>query len=145
MGHQEEALKLFLAKDQAQVNELAETLNESNRQRQDKEKQIFLEALEKIKREAINENRIMIIDGENWHHGILGIVAGKICEEYKKPCIILAQNENGTNSILEQFWNSCPKNCNFGTPPRSLDGVFMPSSGAAHPQYTPLPWLCVPR
>ena len=89
MGHQEEALKLFLSTDRNEVNELAEKLNEYNRQRQDKEKQIFLEALDKIKKEAINEDSVMVIDGENWHHGVIGIVASKITEMYFKPSILL--------------------------------------------------------
>ena len=48
MGHQEEALKLFLSKDNDEVNELAQKLNQYNIQRQEKEKQIFTEAIEKI-------------------------------------------------------------------------------------------------
>lgn len=99
MGHQEEALKLFLSTDRNEVNELAEKLNEYNRQRQEKEKQIFLEALEKIKKEAINEDSIMVIDGENWHHGVIGIVASKITEMYFKPSILLCyEGDEGKGS-----------------------------------------------
>jgi len=88
MGYQEEALKLFLSNDQEEVNQLAEKLNEYNMQRQNKEKQIFSEALEKIKQEAIDKDNIMVIDGENWHHGVIGIVASKITEMYFKPSIL---------------------------------------------------------
>ena len=99
MGHQEDALKLFLSKDQIEVNELAQKLNEYNKQRQDKEKQIFLEALEKIKREAIDQDSVMVIDGENWHHGVIGIVASKITEMYFKPSILLCfEGEEGKGS-----------------------------------------------
>jgi single-stranded-DNA-specific exonuclease len=99
MGHQEEALKLFLSTDKIEVNKLAEKLNEYNRQRQDKEKQIFLEAIEKIKKEAINEDSVMVIDGENWHHGVIGIVASKITEMYFKPSILLCfEGDEGKGS-----------------------------------------------
>ena len=99
MGHQEEALKLFLSTDQEEVNKLAEELNEYNRQRQEKEKQIFLEALEKIQKEAINEDSVMVIDGENWHHGVIGIVASKITEMYFKPSILLCyEGQEGKGS-----------------------------------------------
>lgn len=99
MGHQEEALKLFLSNDTVEVVELAEKLNEYNKQRQEKEKQIFLEALEKIKKEAINEDSVMVIDGENWHHGVIGIVASKITEMYFKPSILLCfEGEEGKGS-----------------------------------------------
>ena len=99
MGHQEEALKLFLSTNREEVVELAEKLNEYNRQRQEKEKQIFIEALEKIKRESINEHSVMVIDGENWHHGVIGIVASKITEMYFKPSILLCfEGEEGKGS-----------------------------------------------
>ena len=99
MGHQEEALKLFLSTDKSQVNELAEKLNEYNRQRQEKEKKIFLEALEKIKTERIDANSVMVVDGENWHHGVIGIVASKITEMFFKPSILLCfEGEEGKGS-----------------------------------------------
>ena len=99
MGHQEEALKLFLSTDKEEVNKLAEELNEYNRQRQEKEKQIFLEALEKIQKEQIDKDSIMVIDGENWHHGVIGIVASKITELYFKPSILLCfEGDEGKGS-----------------------------------------------
>ena len=99
MGHQEEALKLFLSTNKEEVTQLAEKLNEYNRERQEKEKQIFSEALEKIKKKSINEDRIMVIDGENWHHGVIGIVASKITEMYFKPSILLCfEGDEGKGS-----------------------------------------------
>ena len=95
MGHQEEALKLFLSKDNDEVNELAQKLNQYNIQRQEKEKQIFTEAIEKIEKEGIDKKSIMVIDGENWHHGVIGIVASKITEMYFKPSILLCFEEGG--------------------------------------------------
>ncbi len=89
MGHQEEALELFLSNDEEKVNKLAENLNEYNKQRQEKEKQIYNEALEKIQKDSLDKNNIMVIDGENWHHGVIGIVASKITEIYFKPSILL--------------------------------------------------------
>jgi single-stranded-DNA-specific exonuclease len=99
MGHQEEALKLFLSKDIDEVNELAQKLNEYNTKRQEKEKKIFTEAIEKIEKEGIDKNNIMVIDGENWHHGVIGIVASKITEMYFKPSILLCfEGEEGKGS-----------------------------------------------
>ena len=99
MGHQEEALKLFLSKDIDEVNRLAQKLNEYNTKRQEKEKKIFTEAIEKIEKEGIDKNNIMVIDGENWHHGVIGIVASKITEMYFKPSILLCfEGEEGKGS-----------------------------------------------
>lgn len=89
MGHQEEALKLFLSKDINEVNKLAQSLNEYNKQRQEKEKNIFLEAIQKIEQNELDKKSIMIIDGEGWHHGVIGIVSSKITEMYFKPSILL--------------------------------------------------------
>lgn len=95
MGKAEEALELFLSKDKNEVNELTNKLNEHNRKRQETEKAIFENALEKIKAEHLDENKAIIVDGENWHHGVIGIVSSKITEMYFKPSILLSFEEDG--------------------------------------------------
>ena len=75
MGHQEEALNLFLTDSKEEAVQIANRLNEYNRERQAKEKKIFEEALELIKKE---ENKpCIILASENWHHGVIGIVSSK--------------------------------------------------------------------
>lgn len=95
MGKAEEALELFLSKDKNEVNELTNKLNEHNRKRQETEKAIFENALEKIKEEHLDENKAIIVGGENWHHGVIGIVSSKITEMYFKPSILLSFEEDG--------------------------------------------------
>lgn len=95
MGKAEEALELFLSKDKNEVNELTNKLNEHNRKRQETEKAIFENALEKIKAEHLDENKAIIVGGENWHHGVIGIVSSKITEMYFKPSILLSFEEAG--------------------------------------------------
>ena len=95
MGKAEEALELFLSKDKNEVNELTNKLNEHNRKRQETEKAIFENALEKIKAEHLDENKAIIVGGENWHHGVIGIVSSKITEMYFKPSILLSSEEDG--------------------------------------------------
>ena len=89
MGHQEEALKLFLSKDINEVNELTNRLNEYNKKRQDIEKNIYNEAVKQIEENRIYEKNSIIVGGENWHHGVIGIVASKITDMYFKPSILL--------------------------------------------------------
>lgn len=88
MGHQEEALNLFLTEDLAEAAKIANKLNEYNKQRQEKEKKIFEEALEMIKEDENNKSCI-ILAGENWHHGVIGIVSSKVTEMYFKPSILI--------------------------------------------------------
>ncbi len=94
MGKAEEALKLLLSKDLAEVRELTERLNNHNKKRQETEKNIYLNVLEQIEKNKLSENKAIVVAGENWHHGVIGIVASKITEMYFKPSILLSY-ENG--------------------------------------------------
>ena len=93
MGHEQIALDLFLSKDYATAKELAIKLNEYNTERQSIEKRIFDEATEKIENEEKN-NACIIVGGEGWHHGIIGIVASKVTDMYFKPSILICFEEN---------------------------------------------------
>ena len=95
MGKAEEALELFLSTDIYEVNDLTKKLNEHNRKRQETEKSIFESALKKIQEEHLDENKAIIVGGENWHHGVIGIVSSKITEMYFKPSILLSFEEDG--------------------------------------------------
>ena len=89
MGHAEEALKLFLSNNLNEVQELTKKLNDYNVKRQDIEKRIYEEAVKQIEERNLNKNNTIIVAGENWHHGVIGIVASKITEMYFKPSILL--------------------------------------------------------
>lgn len=95
MGKAEEALDLFLSTDINEVNDLTNKLNAHNKERQETEKAIFENAIEKIESEKLNENRTIIVGGENWHHGVIGIVSSKITDMYFKPSILLSFEEDG--------------------------------------------------
>ena len=93
MGHQEEALKLFLSKELNEVNELTHKLNEYNRLRQETERKIYTDAVEQIEKNGLAKNDTIVVMGENWHHGVIGIVSSKITELYFKPSILLCEEE----------------------------------------------------
>ena len=93
MGHQEEALKLFLEKEEKEVNQLTQKLNEYNKIRQETEKNIYNEAVEEIEKEKLYNKNTIVIMKKNWHHGVIGIVASKITELYFKPSILLCEEE----------------------------------------------------
>ena len=95
MGVAEEALNLFLSKNINQVNELARKLNEHNRVRQETEKDIFENVKKQIEEKHLDENNTIVVAGENWHHGVIGIVSSKITEMYFKPSILLSFEEDG--------------------------------------------------
>lgn len=96
MGKAEDALNLLLSNDVAEVKELTSKLNEYNKERQETEKSIFENAVKRIEKEHLDENRTIVVGGENWHHGVIGIVASKITDMYFKPSILLTFEEDGT-------------------------------------------------
>ena len=94
MGHQEEALKLFLSKDGEEVQELTQKLNEYNRLRQETEKQIYNESIIQIEEKDLADRNTIVVMGKGWHHGVIGIVSSRITELYFKPSILLCEEED---------------------------------------------------
>ena len=94
MGHADEALKLFLTNDKSEAIRLTQKLNDYNKERQDIEKNIFEEALNKINEENIEEKSAIVLGGDHWHHGVIGIVASKITDMYFKPSILICFEGN---------------------------------------------------
>lgn len=91
MGSAEDAINLLLSKEPEEAKTLAEKLNANNSLRQDTEAKIFTEAVSKIDgNEALRNNPLLIVSGENWHPGVIGIVASRLVEKYKKPCVVVS-------------------------------------------------------
>ena len=86
------AVELFKAKSYPEALELARRLDELNRLRQQTEHKIFEEAsaLADLQKNPL----VYVLSAKNWHNGVIGIVASKLCEKFGKPCILLSE-ENG--------------------------------------------------
>ena len=99
MGHQEEALKLFLTDNIVEAKEITNKLNKYNSERQEKEGNIFKQALEKLQTENIENRNTIVLGGDNWYHGVIGIVASKLTESFFKPTILVCfEGEEGKGS-----------------------------------------------
>ena len=94
IGKEEEALKLFLTENIVEAGNITDKLNKYNRERQEIEKRIFEEALSKIEKQHLDQNNVIVVGSENWHHGVIGIVASKITELYFKPSILICFEGN---------------------------------------------------
>lgn len=94
MGRQEEALQLFLAKDVEKAKEITKHLEKYNVVRQETEKSIFKQAMQKLEKEELENISSIVLAGENWHHGVIGIVASRITEKYFKPTILICIEGN---------------------------------------------------
>lgn len=92
----ETALKLLLEDDSYAAGLIAEKLCALNKTRQETEAEIFRQAVETVESDPgyLNDN-IIVLYNENWHQGVIGIVAAKITEKYEKPAILFTL-ANGT-------------------------------------------------
>ncbi len=89
------AADLLLCDNDNIALELAEKLNTINQTRQQTERRIYDEAIEMLSAdETLESKRIIILAKQNWHHGVIGIVASKITEQFHKPCILLTYDDD---------------------------------------------------
>lgn len=85
------AVRLLLEKDLEKARESAEELCEINRKRQAEENRIAIEAYDQIESSVDIENDLIIVlDSNNWHQGIIGIVSSRITEKYGLPSILIS-------------------------------------------------------
>ena len=106
MGSAERALKLLISDESDLAMRLAEEINDENASRQETEKEIYRQAQSIIQAQGLYRNRVIVVAGEDWHHGIVGIVASRICEHYGKPAIVLSIDgdvAHGSGRSLEGF------------------------------------------
>ncbi|MDO5555851.1 MAG: DHHA1 domain-containing protein [Clostridia bacterium] len=99
MGYENEALKLFLTENIEEATIITDNLNNYNKQRQIKEKQIFEQAILELEKEDINNLSSIVLCGDNWHYGVIGIVASKLAEKFFKPTLLICfENDVGKGS-----------------------------------------------
>ncbi|HXX42980.1 MAG TPA: single-stranded-DNA-specific exonuclease RecJ [Chthoniobacterales bacterium] len=92
----EKSLALLLTQNESQAGELAEFLDQQNRERQNVEREILQAAEEKIACEFDPVRDAAIVIGERgWHPGVLGIVASRIGRKHHRPVIVIGFDENG--------------------------------------------------
>ena len=90
------AAELFLAESKEAAAAAAEDLNGINKRRQDMEKEIFIQAEEKI--DEIKDfagKKIIVLYTDEWNQGVIGIAASKLAEKYNKTFILLAKDSGG--------------------------------------------------
>ena len=89
IGSPLEAVKLLVSNDEEQCKTIANDLNNVNFSRQ----QMTMEILESAKKDVVDTDNMIFIVGQGWHEGIIGLVAGKLEEEYYKPVLVATNNE----------------------------------------------------
>ena len=91
----ERVIQLFTEKDASKAAEMAMQLDELNGDRQQEEQRIIDEVLQKIESTPeLKDGYCLVIDGEGWHRGVIGICATRVVERYHRPTIVFSC-ENG--------------------------------------------------
>ncbi|AFA48955.1 single-stranded-DNA-specific exonuclease RecJ [Acetobacterium woodii] len=94
LGEANHIVALLTGSDSVKLMDLAHYLSEENRKRQDLEATILAEALALVENEKLFRDDIIIVVGENWHPGVIGIVASRIQEKYFNPVIVISVENN---------------------------------------------------
>ncbi|MDO5435365.1 MAG: single-stranded-DNA-specific exonuclease RecJ [Clostridia bacterium] len=93
LEHAGQCVTLLMTEDSAEADRIAHHLEENNRKRQEIEHAMLGEAEDLIRRDTdFVRDRVLIAAGEDWNNGIIGLTAGRICEKYHYPTIILSVN-----------------------------------------------------
>jgi single-stranded-DNA-specific exonuclease len=92
LGHPRAALELLLTEDADEARRLADRLEELNRDRQAVEDKILRAAIAQVEEwpEAKRRRRAYVVWGEDWHEGVIGIVASRLVERYHRPVVLIA-------------------------------------------------------
>ena len=91
MSHADRAVTLLVSEDPEEAQSLAQDICEYNDQRKKAEMEILRKVGEQLSREPDRLlDRVLVVEGEDWHHGVIGIVAARLVEKYGKPCIVLS-------------------------------------------------------
>ena len=94
MGFANEALDLLLSTNPRDALQKAKNIAKYNNDRQEYEKIIYNEAIKQIEENKLQAKNSIVLGGNGWHHGVVGIVASKITDLYYKPCLLICY-ENG--------------------------------------------------
>jgi len=87
-----DVVDLFSVKDMGRAREIAGRLDQLNAERQEEERRI-LDSIERrlVDEPALHEAYCVVIDGEAWHRGVIGITASRIVERYTRPTLVISR------------------------------------------------------
>ncbi len=86
------SLSLLLSQDATESYELAKRIEDLNETRKREQEQLIEEAIEKVIATGADRHAMIVISGEGWHEGVLGIVAGKLRERFCRPVFVLSSD-----------------------------------------------------
>lgn len=87
--------RMLATENAEESRNIAFTLNDCNDKRKAIQAQMEREALHKVEALGLENEPVIIVDDENWHQGLSGLVAGRLKEKFQKPACVIAYAENG--------------------------------------------------
>lgn len=107
MGSPKQALRLLLCEDREEANEIAQSVNTENDRRRSVEADVLKQAMEKLQTEPERLlDQVLVVEGENWHPGVIGIVAARLTETFGKPSVVITlegDKARGSGRSVEGF------------------------------------------
>lgn len=107
LGFADKCVLLLLTEDLQQADEISEQLCDDNVQRRQIENEILALIDEKIQKNPLSVmQKVIVVDGENWHMGVIGIVASRLKDVYGKPVIVISRDgetAKGSGRSVEGF------------------------------------------
>lgn len=90
-----DVVELFSVKDLARAREIAQRLDKLNSERQEEERNIVAAIEQRIAEdEGLRDSYCMVIDGEGWHRGVIGITATRVVERHGRPALVVSRDGN---------------------------------------------------
>ena len=103
MGSAYRAFELLICNNAIEALKIANPIDDDNVRRQQIEKDILKSAVKIIEENQYQYNRVIVVSGEGWHFGVLGIVASRICEKYGKPTLVLSSEDGISHGSGRSF------------------------------------------
>lgn len=104
LNHASSAYQLLITKDQAEAAKLTEELNQTNQERQRLTEKVKTEAREALG--EFNGEKILIAVGTDWPTGVVGLVAGRITDQYNRPALVISHYNGeiiGSGRSIKEF------------------------------------------
>jgi single-stranded-DNA-specific exonuclease len=102
-----DVVELFSVKDPARAKEIAGRLDQLNAERQEEERRILQAIEERFEQEpALRDAYCIVVDGEGWHRGVIGITATRVVEKYGRPTLVLSHEDgeaHGSGRSIRAF------------------------------------------
>jgi len=93
VGNALDSLRLLCTKDKKAAKSLAQKLGRINKKRQDLTYEAMFHAVEKVKRDNLKDKKLLFVADENYQQGIIGLVAGRLTEEFYRPSIVISKGK----------------------------------------------------